>query len=501
MALILAVDDEKSGLYFRKLILEHAGYMVLSATNVEEAMRLFQQNPIDLVITDHLLGRQTGTQMSEEMKKIRPRVPIVLLSGTQSVPEKLEHADAFLSKTEGPEELLQVVRKLLEAHQSSAGGGLTKPEALPLQALLAAIVEDSEDAIYSKTLDGTILTWNKAAELMYGYRAEEIIGRNVSMLVAPERRNEEQDILARLRRGEKIQRLETVRQDKSGNLLHTSVTISPVRNAEGKVIAASTIARDTTQTKLAEEALRNSERLAVGGRMAATIAHEINNPLETVTNILYLLSRNPSLDDAARGYLKIADEELRRVGQITRTTLGLYRDRDTTPGPVNVVGLIETILMLYQRRLQSVGAQLETKFKSTGMLQGVSGELRQVFTNLIANAIDALETSGTRLIVRAHDSSDWGRSERQGIRIVVADDGPGMSRDILQRLFQPFYTTKGQKGTGVGLWVSRGIISKHGGWIRVKSATGARHGTCFVVFLPLEGQARSTAEPSQSVLA
>ena len=139
--------------------------------------------------------------------------------------------------------------------------------------------------------------------------------------------------------------------------MFSRVFISPVRDASGNVFAASTIARDITQTKRAEEALRNSERLAIAGRMAATIAHEINNPLETVTNILYLLGKNSTLNETARNYVKVADEELRRVGQITRTTLGLYRDRDTTPGPVNVVGLLETIVTLCRRQLQPVGAR------------------------------------------------------------------------------------------------------------------------------------------------
>ena len=486
MSLILAVDDEKSGLYFRKLILEHAGHSVLSATNVGEAMQLFRDNPIDLVITDHLLGRKTGREMAGEMKRLKPNVPIVLLSGTTSDPEKLANADAFLSKTEGPEELLGIVASLLHSPPTSNAAGLAKPEAVPLPTLLAAIVEDSDDAIFSKTTDGTILTWNKAAEAMYGYRQDEIIGRNVSMLLPPERPHEVEEILKRLRRGERLQHFETTRKTKDGRILSVSLTISPVKDAGGSVIAASTIARDITQAKRAEEALRNSERLAIAGRMAATIAHEINNPLETVTNILYLLGKNPTLDETARGYIKVGDEELRRVGQITRTTLGLYRDRDTTTAPVNVVGLLETILTLYQRQLQAAGAQVETRFRSAGMVQGVSGELRQVFSNLIANAIDALTSAGTRLSVRVHDAVDWRRNQRKGIKITVADDGGGMDRETLANLFQAFYTTKGSKGTGVGLWVSQGIVAKHGGWIRVKSRTGARHGTCFVVFLPKE---------------
>jgi PAS domain S-box-containing protein len=418
-----------------------------------------------------------------------------LLSGTRSVPDHLEHADAFLSKTEGPDELLGIVGNLLH----SVSGALPeqfKPETVPLQVLLAAIVEDSDDAIYSKSADGVVLTWNKAAEAMYGYRPDEIIGQSVSVLVPPEHPGEVHEILERLRRGERLQHFETTRRAKNGRIVNVSMTISPVRDARGDVIAASSIARDITQIKRAEEALRNSERLAIAGRMAATIAHEINNPLETVTNVLYLLGRNSSLDEKARGYLKVAEEELRRVGQITRTTLGLYRDRDTTPGPVNVVGLLDTILLLYQRQIQAVGATVELRYRSAGNVEGVSGELRQVFSNLIANAIDALEVTGTRLLVRVRDAIDQRRGSRPGIKVTVADNGSGMSDETLANLFQAFYTTKGQKGTGVGLWVTKSIVEKHGGWMRVRSRTGERHGTCFVVFFPKQFEGAQLAEKS-----
>jgi PAS domain S-box-containing protein len=485
VALILAVDDESSGLYFRKLILEHAGHTVLSCTGVEEALALFRTNPVDIVVTDHLLGRQTGNDMAAEMKHTKPNVPIILLSGTSSVPEPLVHADSFLSKTEGPEQLLEMVEQLLLRNAASGDESQKSVRQTPLQELLASIVEDSDDAILSKTLDGTILTWNKAAERMYGYRPEEVIGKNVSMLLPPDRPQEAREILHRLSLGEKIERYETRRLTKGGRILYVALTISPVTGAHSKVIGASTIARDITQTKMAEEALRNSERLAVAGRMAATIAHEINNPLETVTNVLYLLSRNPTLDEGARKYLKIADEELRRIAQITRSTLGLYRERDTTPGPVNLSEMIDNLLMFYQRQLQSLSIKVEKRFDSVGRIVGVSGELRQVIANLVANAIDALSVAGSKLKLHVYESADWRSLGKRGIRIVVADDGPGINSETQANLFRPFYTTKGQKGTGLGLWVSQGIVTKHGGSIRLRSQTGARHGTCFAVFLPV----------------
>jgi PAS domain S-box-containing protein len=483
--LILAVDDENSELYFRKLILEHAGYTVLSATGVDEALRFFRSNPVDIVVTDHLLGRQVGTEMAREMKRTKPAVPVILLSGTSSIPEPLADVNAFLSKNEGPEQLLELVKRLLSNHsESHKPQPNTNLAVAPLQALLAAVVEDSDDAIFSKTLDGMILTWNRAAEGMYGYRADEVIGKSVAMLLPEDRTAEVDGILTRLRQGGKVEHFETTRRTKEGRLLNVSLTISPVRDAQGDIMAASTIARDITQTKLAEEAIRNSERLAVAGRMAATIAHEINNPLEIVTNILYLLANDQSLGETARQYVRTADEELRRVGQITRTTLGLYRERDTAIVPVNIAELIDSILLLYRRRLQSLDVRVEKRFDPAGNIMGVAGELRQVFSNLIANAIDALTITGTKLIVHVRDSLDWSDLSRRGVRVTIADDGPGMSVETKASLFQPFFTTKGQKGTGVGLWVSRGIVAKHGGAIRLWSKTGMRHGTCFIVFLP-----------------
>lgn len=486
MALILAVDDESSGLYFRKLILEHAGHTVLSSTGVEQALALFRSNPVDIVVTDHLLGRQTGNDMAAEMKRTKPEVPIILLSGTSSVPEPLVHADSFLSKTEGPEQLLDMVEQLLARNPMSREDSREQAGRAPLQELLASIVEDSDDAILSKNLEGTILTWNKSAERMYGYTAEEVIGKNVTLLLPPDRPQEAREILQKLRLGEKIERFETRRRTRDGRILYVSLTISPVRDAQGKIVGASTIARDITQTKMAEEALRNSERLAVAGRMAATIAHEINNPLETVTNVLYLLSRNSSLDEGSRNYLKIADEELRRIAQITRSTLGLYRERDTTPGAVNLSEMIDNLLMFYQRQVQSLGVKVEKRFDSAGRVTGVSGELRQVIANLVANAIDALSVAGTKLKLHVYESADWRNLGKRGIRLVVADDGPGISSETQANLFRPFYTTKGQKGTGLGLWVSQGIVTKHGGSIRLRSRAGVRHGTCFAVFLPVE---------------
>jgi two-component system, chemotaxis family, CheB/CheR fusion protein len=500
-ATILCIDDEALGLYFRKLILEGQGYQVLTANSAAEGLEQFIRNQVDLVVTDHLLGRGTGTAMAAEMRRVRPNVPIIILSGTTDLPQGLENADVFLSKTEGPEKLLAEVEKLLARARAEpqARVALPKtpssdPDAVGVQALFAAIVEGSDDAIFSKTLNGIVTSWNRAAERMYGYKAEEMIGQPVSILLPPDRPNEVKQILERLRRGERLEHFETTRVAKDGRRLQVSLTISPVRGGKGDIVGASTIARDVTQTKMAEQALRNSEKLAVAGRMAATVAHEINGPLEAVSNILYLLEKSSTLDETARGYVQAAQKELKNISQIAKATLGFYRNLECRPAPVNIVDLIENVITLNARKIERLGITLEKRYTGRGTVVGDQGELRQVFSNLILNAVEALAKSGTRLRIRVFDALDWENSERRGVRAVISENGPGVALVDRSRLFEPFYSTKGDAGTGVGLWVSRGIVEKHGGSITFRSRiTPEFTGTAFSVFLPLDSSAAVSA--------
>jgi PAS domain S-box-containing protein len=489
---ILCVDDEAAGLYFRKLILERQGYIVVTATSADQGLELFKARNIDLVVTDHLMGRATGTKMAAEIKRLKPGVPIILLSGTTNIPEGLENADIFLPKTEGPDKLLEKVRELLALNRrNSADVHEEKPESLfsletgPLQSLLAAIVESSDDAIFSKTLDGIITSWNKAAERMYGYSVGEVIGKPVSLLMPPDRPNEMKDILERLRRGERMEHLQARRRAKDGRELIVELNISPIRDGLGKIVGASTTARDVTQVKMAEQAIRSSEKLAVAGRMAATVAHEINNPLEAITNILYLLENSAQLDDTAREFVRAAQTELKRISQITKLTLGFHRGAESSQTPVKITELIDDVLTLYERKVVTLGIAVKKRYHGTGVVHADSGELRQVFSNLMVNAMDALTRTGNQLCVHVFDSVDWKDPSVKGVRTVVSDNGGGIAREHHARLFEPFYTTKGEKGTGVGLWVSRSIIEKHGGSIRFRSNTKPGiSGTAFSVFLP-----------------
>lgn len=495
--IVLCVDDEAVGLQVRKLILEQQGYSVVTAANASQAMEFFKGAHFALVITDHLLGRTTATAMIAEMKRLNPAVPIIVLSGIAEVPARMENVDEFISKTDGVAPLLDKIKELVQGrthlHLSAVPSGATKMvgvESDNVQRLLAAIVESSDDAIFSTTLDGTVMSWNKAAEEMYGYRAEEIIGKPISTLLPPDRLDQVDDLLERLRCGDKVDHFETVRRAKDGQLLPVSLTISPLRDSYSQIIGASTITRDVTQTKVAEQALRTSGKLAMAGRMAATVAHEINNPLESVNNILYLLEQSTTLDATARQFVRTAQEEVEKIREVTRLTLSFHRQSDVQRSEVKISELIDNVLTLYRRKIQSFGIAVDTRYDSKGIVYGNPAELRQVLSNLIVNGVDALQKTGNKLIVHVFDSCDWKTRSRRGTRITVADDGPGIPAAARAHIFEPFYTTKGDEGTGMGLWVTRGIVEKYGGTIRVRSRIDPGHsGTTFSIFIPAQASA------------
>ncbi|HEX7961897.1 MAG TPA: PAS domain-containing protein [Terriglobales bacterium] len=245
------------------------------------------------------------------------------------------------------------------------------------------------------------------------------------------------------------------------------------------------IAMDITDRKLAEEALRRTEKLAVAGSLAASIAHEINNPMEALTNLFYLIHENASLDDDAKRFAAQGQEELRRMAHITRQMLVFYRE-SSRPVEVDLNEVLEDVIGINGPRLKLRGISVQKDFSAIP-LRGFPGELRQLFSNLIGNAIEASPVRGT-ITVRAHEACDW-PLRRRGVRVLITDQGSGIPEQNRKRIFEPFFTTKGEKGTGLGLWVSQGIVHKHSGFLRFRTrALPGRSGTCFSVFLPLQSE-------------
>jgi PAS domain S-box-containing protein len=351
---------------------------------------------------------------------------------------------------------------------------------------LAAIVESSDDAIASKDLNGVVTSWNAAAERIFGYTAEEIVGRPITLIIPPELQEDEVRILRKIRLGERIDHFETVRLRKNGERIDVSLMVSPVRDERGQIIGAAKIVRDITQRKKMEIALHTAEKLASVGRLAATVAHEINNPLEAITNLVYLAKLEPHLPENAKGYMTQADEELARLSHLVQQTLGFYRD-DSVPVRLAVSELIENVLMIYERRFRYKNLNIEKRIEPGLTATTSQGELKQILSNLIANSIDASRDGG-KIVIDARASRHL-RSGRSGIRITVADDGTGISAENKRRLFIPFFTTKKKVGTGLGLWIAKGLLEKKGGHIRFRSNDQAKSGTIMSVFLPLESPA------------
>jgi PAS domain S-box-containing protein len=355
---------------------------------------------------------------------------------------------------------------------------------------LAAIVESSDDAIASKDLNGIITSWNRSAEKLFGYSAEEMVGKPVTVIIPPELQHDEHTILSKIRRGERIDHFETIRLHKNGERIEVSLTISPVRDENGKVIGAAKIIRNITENNKIERALRTTEKLAAAGRMAATVAHEINNPLEAITNLVYLAKRDLGNSERVAEYLQMASRELDRVAHITRQTLGFYRDT-SSPARMKVTKALDDLLLLYEKRFESRNIKLTRQYNGEIEITALGGEIRQAFSNLITNAIDAMPDGG-KMVLRVSKSLAWHDSAVPGVRITILDTGSGIEPRHRTNIFQPFFTTKADVGTGLGLWITKSIVEKHGGAIQMRSKNGAdAHGTAFSIFLPVNYMVRS----------
>lgn len=258
----------------------------------------------------------------------------------------------------------------------------------------------------------------------------------------------------------------------------------------GKVTGGVAVNTDVTQSRLQDQALRKSEKLAAVGQLASSIAHEINNPLESVTNLLYLVQNSSSMEEV-KEYARIAQNELTRVTEITLQTLRFHRQQ-SKPTEVDLAELLDTVMTLYAGRLLVRRLTADLKLIDSPSVLCLEGEIRQVVNNLLRNALDAMSDGG-RLLVRVHPQTDW-VDGRKGVRMTVADTGEGISPMIMEHLFEPFQTTKELMGTGLGLWVSKGIVEKHSGHIRTRTRRGEMHGTVFTVWLPVEGEINLAAE-------
>jgi signal transduction histidine kinase len=367
-------------------------------------------------------------------------------------------------------------------------------------ALQRAIFNSANFSSIATDAHGVIQIFNVGAERMLGYTAAEVMNK-----VTPADISDPQEVIARAAalslefgttitpgfealvfkasRGiEDIYELTYCRKD--GSEFPAVVSVTALRDAQDAIIGYLLIGTDNSARKQAEEALLRSEMLASAGRMAASIAHEINNPLEAIMNTLYIVRTSADLPEQAREYLDIADGELMRIAYITRQTLGFYREFAAATSN-SASALIGSVVDLLQAKIRANGAIVEQQCGEQLQVMGIAGELRQILANLLANSLDAISQNG-RIVVRASASLDPNDGRRR-VRITVADCGHGMEMATTKHVFDPFFTTKGTVGTGLGLWVCRQLIEKNGGSIQVRSNREGEHrGTAFSAVLPAD---------------
>ena len=371
---------------------------------------------------------------------------------------------------------------------------------------LAEIVESSQDAIISKDLNGIVTSWNKGAEKIFGYQAEQMIGQSIQLLMPPGQEHEEHGLLERIRHGESVEQLETVRQRKDGRLIHVSLMISPIRDGNNRVVGASKIARDVTEIKLLERQWRQSQKMEAIGQLTGGIAHDFNNLLAIVIGNLVLLERLVAGNEEAIKRLKPAQKAASRGADLTRRLLTLASKEDLNPANTRIEDAIQETVELAGRVL---GPEIRIVTNSDPSLPAVfvdGAGLESALLNLAVNARDAMPKGGTLTFstesIKLDDSfpSVRTRELQPGtyVRISVSDTGHGMSKETLERALEPFFTTKGrEKGTGLGLAMVYGFARQSGGTVRLYSELG--YGTTVSLYLPPAGkpaQALSAVTPA-----
>lgn len=458
------------------------GYIVIRASLTELNDRFWQYLQIAAGVLIFSLG---AALIISSFFRRAVAAPIVRLAETARIVSRDQNY-TIRAETTGNRDETAV---LIDAFNEMLGQIHDRDAALETErARLTVIIDNAPVGIVlAEAPSGKIILMNRRAEEILGHQmipTPDIAAYAQYHTLHPDGRTLEshEHPLARATNGQIVKNEEYRYVRPNSREIWVRSSAAPLRDKAGNVIAGVLVFSDIDEQKQAQEALLRSEKLAAAGRLAASISHEINNPLESITNLLYLALTDPRVPEDTREYLRQAEQELARVSQITTQTLRFYR-QTTNPTSADIGALLDSVLRLLRGRVANSDVEIIRDYRAQTQLICFEGELRQVFTNLIGNALDAMAGHSGKLIVRTSEACNWSTGE-SGILITVADTGAGIGTETLKRIFEPFYSTKGLRGTGLGLWVSKEIIAKHGGTVRVKSKLGK--GTVFSVFLPFE---------------
>jgi PAS domain S-box-containing protein len=492
LKIILVEDnDDDAALLERHLRRSGMAFHIVRVQTAAEMRAALQHiEPPEIILADYNLPEFSGPAALQALKATSLDVPFIMLSGAVSeetaVASMRGGAHDYVSKDN--------LTRLVPAIQRELNEVATRDKRLAAESALYAsearfhsLVEAMPLGLLISDAAGRICYANRAAERLLRCKPDALLDDSVTLhglcptLIGAH--------IALANRTLSTEPFEATCKALDGTTIDVLLGIAflnpeaPIPQRQLAIFMA-----DLTLQKRSEELLRRTEKLAVAGRFAASISHEINNPLEAITNCLYLVA-NTDLPPEARTYLALAQNELDRVSQITVQTLRFYR-ASTRASLTDIQDVIQTVITLLESRIRMQKIEVVRDLRAQPTVYAHDGEIRQVVANLVGNAIDALPTGG-RIIVRASFSRDWKLNAR-GVVITVADNGSGMDPETLSRVFEPFFSTKGNIGTGLGLWVSTEIAAKHQGHLRVRSRRGSPSGTVFRFFF------RAQEEPEQA---
>jgi PAS domain S-box-containing protein len=499
---VLLVEDSADDALLVERHLRRAGYD-LSVLRVETGheMRdaLGNSHAWDVVLADYHLPHFSAPEALELLKSSGQDLPFIMMSGAVDEETAVAAMRAGAHDYIAKQNLTRLIPAIERERKESEARRLKRNAERALRSSeerFHRLIDAIPLALLIIDSSGRIIYANSGIERLLGYSQAEIETGTVTLsrLFGITSGSPNESLLKRWARGSG-EPLELECRASAGETVPVLVGAARL-NRESAPEHRQFVAflADITEQKRSRELYHQTEKLAAAGRIAASIAHEVNNPLEAVTNCLYLMAQ-AQMDDTARRFLGIAQRELDRVVQITTQTLRFYR-QSTRPVETDVHELFETVLTLYETRLRANSICIVRRFGPISPIVVFDGEVRQVLANLVANAIDAMlpQQSG-RLLLCTRVSHNWSTG-REGIAITVADTGSGMDLQTSRRAFEPFFSTKEDTGTGLGLWVSLEILQKHQGTIRMRTRTGNKSGSVFRIFLPFRAVPEHSTEPA-----